>query len=284
MNVESTPHDRPNPESLSNERIEVDETVESTDTLTAGRASPVQEEIQSVTLDDSLAFVSDILDKQYRNYAWNDVKMQALITANSVIFAVIGFLFSTALPDIAALLLLLLGVTLISISLLHCLLHAVPKLQSKQSGPDNNPRSISGITSAHREWQDYLSQVRSLSKDEMFVHTVRQVYGMASNNRDSHRTLRIGVCCTFVAVCVIILSMVAASLAAREIHLLGRWSVPVAASQDSELSVQSETSESSAEGSVTSEPSKETVVDRSGGKPSDEIGQEVNSRDVGNPL
>lgn len=168
-----------------------------------------------------LSFLLDILDKQYRNYAWNDTKMQALITADSILFAVIGFLFASCLPDLLALLLLIGGALLVSLSLIHCLLHAIPRLMSGKSGPNDNPRAISGITSASPDWEHYVGRIQSLSADDIVAHTARQVYGMAVNNITSHKRLRVGVRTTVIAVVLILLSMGAAILSAHDLHVLG---------------------------------------------------------------
>lgn len=184
-------------------------------------------------LDEQMAFAADILDKQYRNYAWNDVKMQALITANSILFAVIGFMFTICLTDRLATLCLLFGALLLSWSLIKCLLHAIPRLLSGRAGPDNNPRAISGITGGYDTWQDYLSCMRRLTKEERLTTTVRQVYGMASNNQKSHGILRQGVIATVLAVLLTYGAMLSAAAAGRGHHMLGAWSQPALHAGDS---------------------------------------------------
>lgn len=165
----------------------------------------------------------EILDKQYRLYTWNDGKMLALITINAILFAAIGFLFRGSLSDALVLTLTLFAATSISVSVILCLWHAIPRIRSGLAGDDPNPRSLFGITNHFKTWQSYYDGFLKLDRNTLFRHSVRQIYGMAKNNIRSWRLLNSAAMFTMVGVTAILLSMIAAAFSVRGIHPLGEW-------------------------------------------------------------
>jgi hypothetical protein len=141
---------------------------------------------------ENLDFIHDVLEKQYRNYSWNDGKVHALVTTNSILVAGIFVTLQARLvksslgtPEV----LLLFSLLFVSISLIYCLRHSIPILSSGKSGPSDNLRAQTGIT-AMKNAHEYEQNVRSLSRDEMFHLASRQTYGMAWNNRRSHKIIQ----------------------------------------------------------------------------------------------
>jgi hypothetical protein len=105
--------------------------------------------------------------------------------------------------------LLLLAITSLSISVISCCIHCIPKLRSGKAGPDDNVRAMTGIAS-HDTWQGYLGALRAVDADKMFELVSRQIFGMARNNRRSFGLLKIaayftiiGVTCLFSSILVV---------------------------------------------------------------------------------
>jgi hypothetical protein len=159
--------------------------------------------------EQALSFALDILDKQYLNYMWNDGKVQVLMATDSIVGAAAAALISIgSVPKSDVAIGLLIGsVVCVSTSLLICLRHAVPRLNSGMSGPQTNVRAQTGITS-HKDYVLYHSTLRSMSTEVMFVETARQVYGMAHNNIRSHRLIRLAAGWTMAA-CICIAGSIA---------------------------------------------------------------------------
>lgn len=189
-------------------------TVESVDDTLAPFSPDVENELRPIALD--------VVDKQYRLYAWVDTKNQALITTNAMLFAVVGFLYKDCLRDALALLLLASAVMFIASSLITCLTQVLPRITSHKSGDEPNTRSLRGIT-LFKTWEDYRHAFMSASKSALLIDTVRQIYGMASNNMRSARILKRGVYLTSAGVILILGAIFINAGAARGVHLLGRW-------------------------------------------------------------
>jgi hypothetical protein len=189
-------------------------------------------EVSVVTLDEPNplskpqswhhALTTDILDKQYRLYSWNDSKSLSLITTNSVLLAAIGFLFKECIPDLFALLAILIALVFVACSLYFSLKQVIPQGSSGKSGTGPNVRALRSITE-FKKWEDYHSKLLSMDENEAFECAARQVYGMALNNDASRRTTTRGVKLTFAGIVLILVATIGVALSAREIHLLGQW-------------------------------------------------------------
>lgn len=161
--------------------------------------------------DWQLEAAIDVLDKQYRLYSWNDQKTATLITANSVLVATIGFLFSTVTKDSWALLFAIVALVLLAISLILSLAQVAPQGSSGKSGRLANLRSLRGIASFDN-WQAYHQACRTMTKNEFYRDCIRQVYGMTVNNDESRDKTRRGVHMTLVAIGFIIFAAVKVSV------------------------------------------------------------------------
>lgn len=167
--------------------------------------------------------IFDMLDKQYRLYAWHDAKTQALVTTNSILFAAIGFMYKECLHDVLATILLSVSAVLLGVSLLIGLFQIRPKLQSgKSHGSRSNLRSLVGMR-AFRTWEEYYAAIVNYTYADGLQDEVRQIYGMAANNRRSSKILAFGVSLTAGGVLFILLMIVTSVAASRGHHIMGQW-------------------------------------------------------------
>lgn len=168
------------------------------------------------------ALTTDILDKQYRLYSWNDAKSLSLITTNSVLLAAIGFLFKECLSDPFSMVAILLALFLVSLSLYFSLKQVIPQGSSGKSGLTPNIRALSGIPK-FETWEKYHARLLEMNEDDAFECAARQIYGMALNNDVSRKTTTRGVLLTLFGILFIVVSTVGVALSARGMHVLGPW-------------------------------------------------------------
>lgn len=168
------------------------------------------------------AVSTDVVDKQYRLYAWADAKNQALITTNSLLFAAVGFLYKECVKDALALIFLGLGVAFIASSLIMCLTQALCKISSGKSGVEPNTRSLRGI-STYKKWEDYREAFMRNTKANILSDTIRQIYGMANNNMRSATIIKCGVWLTSFGVLMVLGAICSSALSAHGYHALGAW-------------------------------------------------------------
>ena len=185
---------------------------------------------RSGLLDDTDQFLRtvafDVVDKQYKLYAWTDTKNQALITTNSLLFAAVGFLYRECLKDTLAMCLLGLGVLCIALSLIMCLTQVLPRISSGKSGQEPNTRSLRGI-STYKSWEAYHEAFKDTTTSSIVRDTIRQIYGMANNNMRSSRIIKRGVYLTSFGVVMILVAIYSSALAARGYHIGGSWQIEV---------------------------------------------------------
>jgi Na+-transporting methylmalonyl-CoA/oxaloacetate decarboxylase gamma subunit len=184
--------------------------------------------VKSDSSDDMEQFLRtvalDVVDKQYRLYAWNDAKTQALITTNSLLFAAVGFLFKECLKDTLAIWLLGLAIFFLTYSLIISLKQVIPRISSGKTDEGPNIRSLRGI-SLFKKWNDYYNAFILTTKSTILTDTIRQIYGMADNNLRSARIITKGVYLTTGGVIMIFLAICASAFAVRGHHILGVWQV-----------------------------------------------------------
>jgi|GEM_PF-7074039 len=180
--------------------------------------------LSTETVEFLCSIAPDRLDKQYRLYPWNDAKTQGLITTNSVLFAVIGFLYTNCLQDTLATVLLLLGTIFVGLSLVVCLIHVIPRISSGKTGNEPNTRSLRGI-GLYKTFEDYREAFLLTTKTSDLADTVRQIYGMANNNLRSARIIKRGVQFTLCGIALILCALYASALGARGHHAFGSWQI-----------------------------------------------------------
>lgn len=169
-----------------------------------------------------LTWIYDIGDKQYRSYSWNDSKVQSLLTVDAALIAGILFIFQIVSEKIniegIPLLFFALSFILLSASLIYCLLHSIPKLDSK-IGNESNLRTIIGINrftiiaealgkSNFIAREKYYESVIGLRIEDILKMNITQIAGMSKNNHTSHKIIREGVICTIVSILLILIAMI----------------------------------------------------------------------------
>ena len=187
----------------------------------SGGVTPAPKQLADLP-DHVRTATADILDKQYRLYTWSDVKTQALITTNSIMFAAIGFLYKECMRDALAMLFLTISIISLGISLSTSLLQVIPRVSSGKSGAGPNMRSIRGI-SLHENWETYYEALCGQTSQMLTVDAVRQIYGMASNNIRSTRIIKRGVVLTIVAISMLLAAIFTTAFSAKGLHALGEW-------------------------------------------------------------
>lgn len=143
-------------------------------------------------------WANEIIDKQYRLYTWNDGKLQALATINGLLVAAIGFLFKEGPENWIALVALLTALGFLFASMIICLWRLRNFPQSGRTRGDwPNLRSINGIQSFEK-WEEYRDAFRSNTRSQFLDDSVRQIYGMAYNNRTGHLMMEVAVLFTLL--------------------------------------------------------------------------------------
>jgi hypothetical protein len=178
--------------------------------------------------DETAFFTSvtaDNVDRQYKLYAWNDTKTICLITANSLLFTAVSFLYRECLRETLALLFLGAAALCFGISLTFCLLQVFPRLTSRQTGSEPNVRSLRGIN-LFGSWTAYLDAVKKLKEEDFLKDTARQAYGMAMNNLRSIAIIKRGVIFTVLGLVLMLLAAGFSAGAARGYQVLGPWAKP----------------------------------------------------------
>ena len=180
---------------------------------------------QSVDQDKLLEWTYVVGDKQYFLYSWNDTKVQGLLTVDGALMA--GILFILQLLDSAVtlklttvpLVIYAISFLLLAFSIIFCLIHTIPKLNSKM-GHGHNLKTMIGINrfvmlqrmlggKKHFNAEAYyFESVKMLSVDDLLESNVFQILGMNTNNVKSHAIIRKGVIATIISVIAMILATI----------------------------------------------------------------------------
>lgn len=164
-------------------------------------------------------------DKQYFLYSWNDSKVQGLIAVDGALMA--GILFILQLLDgaqnltlsVSSLVLYAISFVLLACSILFCLGHTIPKLNSKM-GHGHNLKTMIGINrfvktqnllggkKYFRAEQFYLENVKVLELKDLLEMNIYQIVGMNTNNIKSHRIIRKAVISTIISITSLIIATV----------------------------------------------------------------------------
>lgn len=140
----------------------------------------------------------ELVDKQYRLYTWNDGKLQVLATVNGLLVAAMGFLFRDGPNNTGSLVLLLAAICLLFFSLTICLWRIRTFPRSGRTGSAlPNVRSVNGILS-FTNWEAYRDTFMTMTRSRFVDDCIRQVYGMAYNNRRTHLITETAVWCTLL--------------------------------------------------------------------------------------
>ena len=158
-------------------------------------------------LDWKIEVATDIVDKQYGLYSWADAKTSALITANSVLLAAIGFTIEKCLELTYSLAALLISFILVGLSIYFCLDQVIPQRSSGKSiSSEPNIKALSGILKFEK-WKDYYHSISMLQKDKYLEYLSRQIYGMANNVNKSRKKTTYGVRTTMLSIFFLMIAM-----------------------------------------------------------------------------
>lgn len=180
--------------------------------------------LENDTLEKLLTFTYDIGDKQYRSYSWNDSKVQCLLTVNAALIAGIlflaQFLTTNTQIDIVGLpiIFFIFAFFLLSTSLIYCLKHSIPRLNSK-IGNEDNLRTIIGIN-RFMTIEEILGKENSFSARDKYSDIIRnmqpiailrmnamQIVGMAKNNNTSHKMIKKAVLATIFSIYLLMIGI-----------------------------------------------------------------------------
>lgn len=169
----------------------------------------------------------DIGDKQYRAYDWNDNKVQCLLTVDAALMAGVIFVLQLLGDNSIKISNISLGIFALSflflvISLIVCLIHSIPILNSKL-GDGHNLRTIVGIESfaryeaffnhtctherRYRATDKYFESLSNLSLLDMVHMNAWQIVGMSRNNVTSNIYIRKGVISTILGVLTLMVAV-----------------------------------------------------------------------------
>jgi hypothetical protein len=167
------------------------------------------ENIEDDKFQQKYILTSDIIDKQYRSYNWNDSKMASLITIDGAMIAGVWTVIQLFGPtNVISLTLLLLALVSFFLSVVNCLLHVIPKINSK-IGNENNLRTMVGIrpyTDKSRK-DEYVNKIMSLNQYDIIKMNCYQITGMCKNNFRSEKLIKTGVILTIVGVICVGISL-----------------------------------------------------------------------------
>lgn len=179
-------------------------------------------------LNNLYEWTLDIGDKQYRAYDWNDNKVQCLLTVDAALLAGILFVLQLIGDDGLSIsnevwVFFALSFVFLVFSILVCLIHSIPILNSKL-GNGHNLRTIVGIESyaryekffnrksihkrRYRATEKYYQSLSRLSKLDMLHMNAWQIVGMSKNNVTSNYYIRRGVISTIGGVIILMIGTI----------------------------------------------------------------------------
>lgn len=186
-----------------------------------------EKDLSSEELERLYNWTLDIGDKQYRAYDWNDNKVQCLLTVDAALMAGVIFILQLLGEDTITITSISLGIFALSflflvISLIICLIHSIPILNSKL-GDGHNLRTIVGIesfaryeaffntTTKHerrfRATNKYFESISNLNMLDMVHMNAWQIVGMSRNNVTSNVYIRKGVIATILGVITLMIAV-----------------------------------------------------------------------------
>lgn len=186
-----------------------------------------EKQLSEEELNRLFEWTMDIGDKQYRAYDWNDNKVQCLLTVDAALMAGVIFVLQLLGDNSIKISSISLGIFALSflflvISLIVCLIHSIPILNSKL-GDGHNLRTIVGIESFARyeaffnqtknherrynATKKYYESLSNLSLLDMVHMNAWQIVGMSRNNVTSNRYIRKGVISTILGVITLMIGV-----------------------------------------------------------------------------
>lgn len=186
-----------------------------------------EKQLSEEELNRLFEWTLDIGDKQYRAYDWNDNKVQCLLTVDAALMAGVIFVLQLLGDNSIKISSISLGIFALSflflvISLIVCLIHSIPILNSKL-GDGHNLRTIVGIESFARyeaffnqtknherrynATNKYYESLSNLNLLDMVHMNAWQIVGMSRNNVTSNKYIRKGVISTILGVITLMIGV-----------------------------------------------------------------------------
>lgn len=186
-----------------------------------------EKQLSEEELERLFYWTLDIGDKQYRAYDWNDNKVQCLLTVDAALMAGVIFVLQLLGNNSIKISSISLGIFALSflflvISLIVCLIHSIPILNSKL-GDGHNLRTIVGIESfaryeaffnqtknherRYRATNKYYESLSNLNLLDMVHMNAWQIVGMSRNNVTSNRYIHKGVISTILGVITLMIGV-----------------------------------------------------------------------------
>lgn len=149
--------------------------------------------LASDPLGDQYRFSGEILDKKYQLYVWCETKVYNLVTINGALLAALSVILYSNMGSNARYKSLLFAsgfasIGLLSLSVLICLIHIIPKMNSGRTD-GKNIRSVIG-TNKFTNGAEYHDALASYDLDAMIRSNCDQIVGMNTNIWKNHMAIR----------------------------------------------------------------------------------------------
>ncbi|MGH1466170.1 MAG: hypothetical protein ACRBBQ_12505 [Cognatishimia sp.] len=131
-------------------------------------------------LDDAIEFTNHIIGTHFSTFSYIDTKLQALLAISSLFLAGFTFVYASfAIESNLAVALLLVAAVVLFGSIMVCVWHVTPKLNSG-IGNETNLRSAIGTSPLTKE--EYHGRICNLSKADMLEMNCHQISGLSRIN------------------------------------------------------------------------------------------------------
>lgn len=128
-------------------------------------------------LDARIEYTNHIINTHFNTFVYVDTKLQALLSISAFLLTASTFVYTSAtIATQPALSLFIISCASQLIAVGFCIWHVKPKMDSGV-GNNRNPRSVIGTIPFTK--QQYLANVRNLSKTDMLTFNCGQIYGLA---------------------------------------------------------------------------------------------------------
>lgn len=153
-----------------------------------------------------IEYTYGIIDKQFFSYSFNYQKIQGIIAIDSALIAGIFVgIQAFKINDIAMYILFAISLLLLLISLLLCLFHSIPEIDSR-IGNDDNLRTLIGIKKYNKK--EYYEKISVLNSKDLLRMNCYQISGLCKLNIKSQKLIRIGVILTSIGVFVASIALI----------------------------------------------------------------------------
>lgn len=168
------------------------------------------ENVAAVDDGDRVAFLASLLERKYALYDWTETKIASLIALDGLLLAAAFVLLDSRggkrLPTFRGDLsettvspaLMLLSVMPLLVSLLICLWHITPTMNSRSTAKPELPRALGSVQglALHGSRDAFRSKVARLTSEDIIWSQTAQIWGMNVNILKNTRAVRAAVWCS----------------------------------------------------------------------------------------